>query len=121
MPRSKLRELRQLRDENAQLKKLVADSSLHQHMLQEIVWKKLRSHDTSNLRAIGPAHVADPDESEAIVFLRDWFHDELPLRQVANAISRLAESTRCTVSRGERSISCKMLAPSRIRSSAGRT
>lgn len=36
-----LRELRQLRDENGKLKKLVADLSLDRHMLQEIVRKKL--------------------------------------------------------------------------------
>jgi putative transposase len=38
---SELRELRQLQDENAKLKKLVADLSLDRHMLQEIVRKKL--------------------------------------------------------------------------------
>jgi putative transposase len=36
-----LRELRQLRDENAKLKRLVADLSLDRHILQEIVRKKL--------------------------------------------------------------------------------
>jgi putative transposase len=36
-----LRELRQLREENAKLKRLVADLSLGRHMLQEIVRKKL--------------------------------------------------------------------------------
>jgi putative transposase len=36
-----LRELRQLCDENAKLKRLVADLSLDQHILQEIVAKKL--------------------------------------------------------------------------------
>ena len=36
-----LRELRQLRDENAKLKRLVADLSLERHILQEIVAKKL--------------------------------------------------------------------------------
>ena len=36
-----LRELRQLRDENAKLKRLVADLSLDQHILQEIVAKRL--------------------------------------------------------------------------------
>ena len=35
------RELRQLREENAKLKRLVADLSLDRHMLQEIVRKKL--------------------------------------------------------------------------------
>ena len=38
---SELRELRQLREENAKLKRLVADLSLDRHMLQEIVQKKL--------------------------------------------------------------------------------
>lgn len=38
---SELRELRQLRDENAKLKRLVADPSLDCHMLQEIVRKRL--------------------------------------------------------------------------------
>ena len=38
---SELRELRQLRDENAKSKRLVADLSLDRHVLQEIVAKKL--------------------------------------------------------------------------------
>jgi putative transposase len=38
---SELRELRQLREENARLKGLVADLSLDRHILQEIVQKKL--------------------------------------------------------------------------------
>ena len=35
-----MRELRPLRDENAKLKRLVADLSLHRHVLQEIIAKK---------------------------------------------------------------------------------
>jgi len=38
---SELRELRQLREENTKLKRLVADLSLDRHILQEIVAKKL--------------------------------------------------------------------------------
>ena len=38
---SELRELRQLREENDKLKRLVADLSLDRHILQEIVAKKL--------------------------------------------------------------------------------
>jgi putative transposase len=38
---SERRELRQLRDENGKLKRLVADLSLDRHILQEIVAKKL--------------------------------------------------------------------------------
>ncbi len=38
---SELRELRQLREENAKLKRLVADLSLDRHVLQEIVRKNL--------------------------------------------------------------------------------
>ena len=38
---SELRELRQLRDENGRLKRLVADLSLDRQILQEVVSKKL--------------------------------------------------------------------------------
>ena len=38
---SELRRLRQLEEENNQLKKLVADLSLDKHMLQEVIKKKL--------------------------------------------------------------------------------
>ncbi len=38
---SELRELRQLREENGKLKRLVADLSLDRHILQEIAAKKL--------------------------------------------------------------------------------
>ncbi len=38
---NELRELRQVRAENAKLKRLVADLSLDRHILQEIVAKKL--------------------------------------------------------------------------------
>ncbi len=37
---NELRELRQLREENAKLKRLVADLSLDRHVLQEIVRRK---------------------------------------------------------------------------------
>ncbi len=38
---SELRELRQLREENGKLKRLVADLALDRHILQEIVARKL--------------------------------------------------------------------------------
>ena len=38
---TELRKLRQLEEENIQLKKLVADLSLNKHMLQEVLKKKL--------------------------------------------------------------------------------
>jgi putative transposase len=38
---TELRELRQLRDENAKLKRLVAELTLDRHVLQEIVKKKI--------------------------------------------------------------------------------
>jgi putative transposase len=38
---SELRELRQLRDENSSLKRLVADLSLDKRMLQEVLAKKV--------------------------------------------------------------------------------
>ena len=39
---TELRKLRQLEEENSQLKKLVADLSLDKHMLQEVLKKALR-------------------------------------------------------------------------------
>ena len=36
-----VRELRQLRDENARLKRLVADLTLDRHILQEVIKKKI--------------------------------------------------------------------------------
>ncbi len=41
MGMSELRRLKQLDEENASLKKLVADLSLDKHMLQEVIAKKL--------------------------------------------------------------------------------
>ncbi|MFI5143718.1 MAG: transposase [Thermoanaerobaculales bacterium] len=38
---SELRELRQLREENARLKRLVADLSLDKHILQDVLAKKV--------------------------------------------------------------------------------
>ena len=38
---TELKELRQLRDENARLKRLVADLTLDKHILSEVVRKKL--------------------------------------------------------------------------------
>lgn len=37
-----VRELRQMREENARLKRLVADLTLDQHILQEVIRKSLR-------------------------------------------------------------------------------
>jgi putative transposase len=36
-----VRELRQLRDENARLKRLVADLTLDRHVLQEVIKKEI--------------------------------------------------------------------------------
>ena len=36
-----VRELRQLRDENARLKRLIADLTLDRHVLQEVIKKKI--------------------------------------------------------------------------------
>jgi putative transposase len=50
MPPSEARELKQLRDENAKLKRLVADLSLDKVMLQDVVQKKFQS-PSSNVRS----------------------------------------------------------------------
>jgi putative transposase len=50
---SELRELRQLRDENGKLKRLVADLSLDRHILQEIVAKKCKASATASTGRVG--------------------------------------------------------------------
>jgi putative transposase len=50
---NELRELRQLRDENAKLKRLVADLSLDRHILQEIVQKSYKALPATNPDAMG--------------------------------------------------------------------
>jgi putative transposase len=47
---NELRELRQLRDENEKLKRLVADLSLDRHILQEIVQKSSKASGVSRPR-----------------------------------------------------------------------
>ncbi len=50
---SELRELRQLREENIKLMRLVANLSLDRHMLQEIVRKKLYGLETGEPWPVG--------------------------------------------------------------------
>lgn len=52
---SELRELRQLREENGKLKRLVADLSLDRHILQEIVAKSCKASCSSRAGGVGPA------------------------------------------------------------------
>jgi putative transposase len=54
---SELYELRQLREENAKLRRLVADLSLDRHMLQEIVQKSSRASTSARARAVDPSRL----------------------------------------------------------------
>ena len=54
---SELRELRQLRDENSKLKKLVADLSLDRHMLQEIVRKSCKASAPARFGPLGASRL----------------------------------------------------------------
>jgi putative transposase len=54
---NELRELRQLRDENAKLKKLVADLSLDRHMLPEIVRKSCEASAPARISALGASRL----------------------------------------------------------------
>ena len=60
---NELRELRQLRDENAKLKRLVADLSLDRHILQEIVAKDCKASCAARTGGVGPS--GPPGEPEA--------------------------------------------------------
>jgi putative transposase len=71
-----VRELRQLRDENARLKRLVADLALDRHILQEVVKKRSdhgqssrhRSMDTELFPAqLPPVALADPSQVRDLV------------------------------------------------------
>jgi len=53
-----LRELRQLRDENSRLKRLLADLSLDKHILQEVLSKKSKGRSAARAGGLG-----DPSES----------------------------------------------------------
>ncbi|WP_433964626.1 transposase [Tunturiibacter gelidiferens] len=48
-----LRELRQLREENAKLKRLVADLSLDRHILQEIIAKNCKASCATRAGGVG--------------------------------------------------------------------
>jgi putative transposase len=50
---TEVRELRQLREENAKLKRLVADLTLDKHILTEIVRKKSSARPASGARRVG--------------------------------------------------------------------
>ena len=49
-----VRELRQLRDENARLKRLVADLTLDRHVLQEVIKKRSSHPPASGYRSVDP-------------------------------------------------------------------
>jgi putative transposase len=50
---TEIRELRQLRDENARLKRLVAELTLDKHILEEVVRKKLSGQRADGRWPIG--------------------------------------------------------------------
>ena len=56
---NELRELRQLREENAKLKRLVADLSLDRHVLQEIVAKNCKASCASRAGGVGARYPRD--------------------------------------------------------------
>ena len=59
---TELRELRQLREENAKLKRLVADLSLDKHILGEIVRKKFEADTQARARRLGAGRLRDESE-----------------------------------------------------------
>jgi hypothetical protein len=52
MPPSEAREMKQLRDENTKLKRLVADLSLDKVMLQDVVQKNSEARQATRSRAV---------------------------------------------------------------------
>jgi hypothetical protein len=73
MPPSDARELKQLRDENAKLKRLVADLSLDKVMLQDVVQKnESRAFTQPDLWARNSVAYAHTPEAVAVRFLVTW-------------------------------------------------
>lgn len=62
---SELREMRQLRDENARLKRLVADLTLDKHILSEVIRKESEAGTAATARSLDPGDVSG--EHRAIV------------------------------------------------------
>lgn len=62
---TQLRQLRQLRDENARLKRLVADLTLDRHILQEVLKKRAKAGTTTRARSVDPRAISG--EQEALV------------------------------------------------------
>ena len=54
---AEVRELRQLREENSKLKRLVADLTLDKHILTEIVRKKSSARPATGTRRVGTGDV----------------------------------------------------------------
>ena len=62
---TELRQMRQLQDENARLKRLVADLTLDRHILQEVLKKRPEAGTTTRDCVLDPRAV--PSQQEAIV------------------------------------------------------
>ena len=60
---TEVRELRQLRDENARLKRLVADLTLDKHILAEVVKKSSEADTATGARRLDVCEVSDRGDS----------------------------------------------------------
>jgi len=60
---TEIKELRQLRDENARLKRLVADLTLDKHILAEVVQKNSKADTTASARALDMRALSDRRDS----------------------------------------------------------
>ena len=54
-----MREMHQLRDENARLKRLVADLTLDKHILSEVIRKKSEAGTAATARSLDPRDISD--------------------------------------------------------------
>jgi putative transposase len=88
---NELRELRQLREENAKLKRLVADLSLDRHVLQEIVRKNCKASCAS--RAGGVGATGPLDEPAARGAADSDRADDASLRALSRPAGGLADTS----------------------------
>jgi putative transposase len=88
---TELRELRQLREENRKLKTLVADLTLDQHILQEVLSKKTEAGHTSSVGQRDTAGI--PVEREACLWAdRDHTLDQ-PVPEPTRSANRVAHAS----------------------------
>jgi putative transposase len=104
---SEMRRLRQIEDENAKLKKLVADLSLDKAMLQDVLAKNSEACEATSARRRGPSHLEGQHSTDVAQVLRaerSSCHDKARRRSQAALAARIKEIAETRVRYGYRRV-----------------